>query len=474
MTLQPVARRDFLKFCLAASGASPITPKRAKVLVLGAGLAGLVAALELKNAGHDVTVLEATARPGGRVHTLREPFSDGLYAEAGAGRIPSTHDLTLHYIRQFNLPLVPFYPASGSSIYFIKGRRFRVDDAHPLPMSQVDLKLNAAERKEGLGSLERLYLDQAQREVGQVLAQDWPSSAMLRRYGFLSISDFLRAQGASEDAIAFLVSGYQKEAALDFLRDLASHQAPQLSKIAGGNDRLPQAFAAQLSAHIMYGAQAVRLEQTGIGTSVTVLQGGLTRQVSADYLVCAIPFTVLRTMEISPAFSARKQQAIHSMTYGAVSRVFLQTRSKFWEKQGCTGFAIVDRAMELWNPSWNQPGRRGLLMAYAYEHLAREIAAQNPAARVTDMLNYFDQVHPGTKANFEAGASWVWDEQPFARGAYCVYQPGELDSMLAEARRPEGRIIFAGEHCSSHPAWMQGALEPGLRAAALVQKSTVP
>jgi monoamine oxidase len=293
---------------------------------------------------------------------------------------------------------------------------------------------------------------------------------VLKSYGNISIQDFLRSKGASDDAIEFLVSGYQKEAALDFLRDLASHQAPKLSKIVGGNDLLPRAFAAKLSSNIIYGAEVVRLEQNAKGTSVTFTQSGLTRTLDSDYLICAIPFTVLRRMEVSPAFSDRKQDAIQTMGYGAVSRVYLQMRTRFWDKHGDSGFATVDRAMEIWNPTWNQPGGRGLLMAYAYEHLAREIASQNPDDRIENMLDYFDQVHPGAKDNFEVGTSWVWDEQPFTRGAYCIYRPAELNTLLPAAMMPEKRILFAGEHCSSHPAWMQGALESGLRAAETLRK----
>src|SRR5262249_58505134 len=92
-----------------------VSPK--KVLVVGAGLAGLVAAYELTQAGHDVTILEAQLRPGGRVQTVREPFSDGLYTEAGAARIPDNHDLTLYYVKHFCLTLVPFYPKEKSRVF---------------------------------------------------------------------------------------------------------------------------------------------------------------------------------------------------------------------------------------------------------------------------------------------------------------------------------------------------------------------
>jgi monoamine oxidase len=135
-----LTRRQFLRrSAVAAAGAglirSPLVggvtaeivkgPAK-KVLVLGAGMAGLVAAYELTQLGHEVTVLEARTRPGGRVHTLREPFSDGHYAEEGAARIPDEHDLTLKYVKTFELPLEPFYPSRLNAIRFDRGSRQEV------------------------------------------------------------------------------------------------------------------------------------------------------------------------------------------------------------------------------------------------------------------------------------------------------------------------------------------------------------
>jgi len=131
----PIDRREFLKLGLLAASAE-LVPRRSwslttqalshttspkKVLVLGAVLAVQVAAYELTQAGHDVIILEAQLRSGGRVQTLREPFSDGLYAEAGAARIPDNHDLTLHYVKHFSLTLVPFFPKELSMLYLIGG-----------------------------------------------------------------------------------------------------------------------------------------------------------------------------------------------------------------------------------------------------------------------------------------------------------------------------------------------------------------
>src|SRR5436189_2515229 len=129
-----IDRRQFLKrSALTAAGLTlsrshafaftGVAPK--KVIIIGAGMAGLSAGYELTQLGHDVTILEARNRPGGRVQTLREPFSDGLYAEAGAARIPDNHDLTLHYVKHFGLALVPFFPKKLSMVYLIGGKRIK-------------------------------------------------------------------------------------------------------------------------------------------------------------------------------------------------------------------------------------------------------------------------------------------------------------------------------------------------------------
>ena len=133
----PIDRRQFLKLGFLAASAQlklprswsftpqalPHSTSPKKVVIVGAGLAGLVAAYELTQAGHDVTILEAQLRPGGRVHTFREFFADGLYAEAGASRISEIHDLTLHYAKQFGLQLVPFLPNKPGRVFLLKGKR---------------------------------------------------------------------------------------------------------------------------------------------------------------------------------------------------------------------------------------------------------------------------------------------------------------------------------------------------------------
>ena len=477
-------RRDFVKLGVLAAGAlygspfaalalepRPLTRRGApkKVLVLGAGLAGLSAAWQLSAAGHDVTILEAQRRPGGRVLTLREPFSDGLYAEAGAGRIPETHNLTLHYVELCGLSLDPFHPTQGKQVACFRGKRIPYSSLKSIDMAEVPLDLKPEERQLGLEGIDEKYVARPLRQLDDLEAPGWPGDA-LARIDSLTYGEYLRALGASPDAVAYLALGFEGTSALDSLRDATHHHTRTLSKIRGGNDLLPKALAAKLSAQIRYGSPVAAIRQDENGVEATVqAEPGRQETVRADVMICAIPFTVLRRIPVAPAFPDDKRSAINTISSGSVTRIELQTRRRFWEDRGENGFATIDRPMEIWNPTFDQPGRRGILQAYIYEDLSRRTCGTSEEDRVRFALDTLEPVQPGLRANFEGAVSKCWDQDPWARGAYTLYRPGRLSHGLpAVMARPEGLIHFAGEHVSPSPGWMQGALWSGHRAAAAV------
>ena len=399
-----LTRRQFLRrSALAAAGAGLANTPLArgattvilkgpakKVLVLGAGMAGLVAAYELTQLGHDVTVLEARTRPGGRVHTLREPFSDGLYAEEGAARIPDNHDLTLKYVKQFELPLEPFYPSRLNAVRFDRGSR-------------------------------------------QEVPIDGFTDAMTQNYG----------------------------------EDLGG-RPERWQKIKGGTDLLPKAFAQRLESKIIYGAPVLRIDQDA-KARVVFEKAGATRTMSADAVLCTIPFSVLRNIEL-PALSARKRDAIKRTHYDAVSRVYLQTKNRFWEERGLNGFAFTRGAIEIWQPTWSQPGPRGILMTYARPGEAERITGLKENQRVETTLKQLDGIFSGLRANFERAATKCWLDDEWSRGAWAFV--GLTD--FATAILPDGRIHFAGEHLSPWFSWMQGALSSGLRAVKEIDEAQYP
>lgn len=486
-----INRREFLKYgaLAAASLSAPdlravtredlgrtATPK--KVIVIGAGLAGLAAAYELTQAGHEVTVLEARLRPGGRVYTVREPFSDGLYAEAGATWIPHNHDLTRKYAALFGLRLdvVSPGPQHLASLYYIRGRRIKVRGG-----DRVDwpLDLKPEERRLGISAMRKKYIRAALKALGDVTQPGWPPEA-LHTYDQMTFAEFLRDQGASPDAIALLRleddwwgDGVDTVSALSHLRNagLTSHR--KMYAIRGGTDLLPKAFAERLPEKIRYGAAVVKIEHGARSVGVVFLERGGRESLTADQLICTVPFSVLRQMEISPGFSPEKQRAIAELPYTSVARVFLQTRKKTWLDEGLTGWAATDLPiMMIWDATLtNQPGPRGILQSYVAGPQARHLIAMNVNQRISFTLEHMEKVHPGTRENFEVGASKCWDEDEWARGDYCWFKPGQMASLLPHIARPEGRVHFAGEHTSAWPAWMQGALHSGIRAAREVHEA---
>jgi len=391
-----ITRRTFLKqSAVAIAGASLAgpnlvlaSPATKRVLIIGAGMAGLSAAYELTQLGHDVTILEARNRPGGRVHTLREPFSDGLYAEAGAARIPDTHDLTLKYVKLFNVPLEPMYPSRLSALV--------VDGA-------------------------------SKREVP--------------------------IDGFTDGLAQFFGSEFRGPT--------------RFSKIKGGNDNLPKAFAQRLGDKIRYGSPVVKIDQGEKSARVTFLEKGTRQTLTADRILCAVPFSVLRNIELPANFSEPKVKLIKDLKYDSVSRVYLQTKKRSWEEKGLNGFAITSDGVEIWQPTWNQPGPRGIIMTYNRPGQAERIAAMREPERISSTLNQLDAWLPGLRDNFEKGATKCWVEDEWSRGAWAFVGPFNL--LLGSA--PEGRIHFAGEHLSPWFSWMQGALDSSARAVKQINEA---
>lgn len=479
-----LTRRSFLQLALA-TGATAMLPAglqpleaatapslggrmpRKRVVVLGAGLAGLAAAHELHVAGHEVTVLEARTRPGGRVLTLRDAFADNLHAEVGATRIASTNDWTMKYVHDFRLDLVPFRPSNMADVYHVGGRRLvGYGDADP----DWPLPLTPQERSMGMAGLRRQFITSVLPEIGNAGIPDTPPATM-RRFDRVNYTDFLREQGASPAVIELLNLGASEDAsALQRLRALTWRGGATWSKIAGGNDRLPKEFARRLADRIRFGAAVQRIRHDEDGVTVTYRHGDAAHELRADHAICTIPFSVLRRIDVAP-LSVAKRRAIAELKYPGVTKVFVQTRTRFWRAEQLSGFAETDLPLpEVWDLSEGQPGQRGLLVAYLAGPHARP-SGDSETQRLSWALQQLMRIFPGIEKEFEGGLSYSWAEDPWALGAYPTYFAGQVIDLFPAVRESEGRLHFAGDHASAWPGWMQGALESGNRAARAVDSA---
>lgn len=334
------------------------------VLVLGAGLAGLVAASRLREAGHEVTVLEARARPGGRVETLRDGFPNGLHAEAGAFFIGVFHTLVRGYCSHFKIPLAPIpVDSAGTATWYFN--RARVTDGSQ-PSAAWPVILNAAEQQAmstGLGilGLWKLYLLAAIE-----LVRKYPAftevPAELRPFDQITMRQFFEQRGASPGAIQMMQLGYfdiwgdgiEHVSALMLLRDLAVSVLPPRVKLAAifdatvapvspssppqpqsftmrsGNDSLPEAFANQLAGNIRYQCAVVRIEPGSTSVAVTCRSAAGLERIVADYVISAMPFSTLRHVAIDPPMSPSKMTAIAELANTSVCRVFVPVQARTW------------------------------------------------------------------------------------------------------------------------------------------------
>ncbi|HWM91675.1 MAG TPA: NAD(P)/FAD-dependent oxidoreductase [Thermoanaerobaculia bacterium] len=479
-----LTRRDFLRHAALTVPAAALLPRLAfsqagpprKVIVIGAGLAGLAAAWELVQLGHDVTVLEASRRPGGRVWTLREPFSDGLFAEAGATSFGDNYRHLLRYAKTFDIPVVSPKPSARplKMVEHLRGRRVEIQAGQP---TDWPLELGPEEKSLTVGALFQKYLGSIGKEFGDPADPAWP----VERFAALdkvTLAEYLKGLGASEGAVHLLSVntpfgyGWSEVSALHRLvSDLALFQAGGIVAarfLEGGADRLPNAFARVLRERIWYGAPVRSIRQEPGKVTVTVKQGDQEKTLEADRLVCAVPVPALRRIEVTPRLSPAKHEAVAKLEYLPVTRVFIQTRRRYWVEKGFGGLSGTDLPIQLVT---EQPfiraedQTRGILECHMKGPEAERVGAMDQDAQVAFAVENLEKLHPGIRDQVEGGVSISWHEDPWVGGGYAWWKPGQLTGWLPELARSEGRLHFAGEHTSVLARTLEGALESGNRAA---------
>lgn len=455
----------------AQNGLPQNNAPRKKVLVLGAGIAGLVAAYELLKAGHTPIILEAQNRLGGRILTLRAPFAEGLHAEAGAMRIPSTHDLTLHYCRHFGLELYPFTMGNPNSYVYIGDKKLRLQEYRD-HSEALERELTEQERAT---TVQEMWSEAIHEFGEQVRARgDEAWAEIVEKFDEHSTREFLQERGWSEGAMELFGLMENQESEMNFsfvelLREELGEYYTNLFQINGGTDRLPYAFYPTLAPYLRLGAQVEAIDQNE--TSVTAYYRTLAGRssVSADYMICTIPFAVLRHIEVLKPFSHGKRKAIRELHYDASTKIFIQCRRRFWEEDENIfgGGTVTDLAIRnLYYPEHGRETGRGVLLAsYTWADDAERWASLPPRERQTQAIENIAQIHPQIVEEYEGGASWSWHDDPHAGGAFALFEPGQQTLLYPHIIAPEGRIHFAGEHASLAHAWIQGSIESGLRAA---------
>jgi monoamine oxidase len=448
-----------------------------KVVIVGAGLAGLAAGYELKRAGHNPVILEAQQRVGGRVYTLRDPFTEGLYAEVGAMRIPRAHALTMEYIEKFGLRTSDFTMDNPNTYVYIGGRKIRASEAHANPAL---LGFEVYDHEIGLTAGQR-YVSTLQ-PLLDMLAKDGDSAwdEIVAKYDQYSTREFLEWNGWSEGMIEMFGLLANQEAVmnssfLELFREDCGNYYTNMVEIEGGTDRLPYAFLPELKNNIRFGAKMIAIDQSPDDVTIHYQTHAGRFKEKGDYAIITVPFPVLRHVEVLKPFTRAKQRAIRQLHYDASAKILFQCRRRFWEEdEGIFGGGtLTDLPIRnLYYPDHGRETGRGVILAsYTWSEDAQRWGSLKPYDRIIQALDDIAEIHPQILEEFEVGTSWMWHDDEFAGGAFALFDPGQQSLLHEEIIKPEGRIHFAGEHASLYHAWIQGALESGLRAAIGVHQS---
>ncbi len=452
------------------------------ITIVGAGLAGLVAASLLKEAGHKVVIIESNNRVGGRVYTIRSPFSNGLYFNVGPMRIPDSHFLTLEYIKKFGLSLNLFINRTPIDILYFNGIKTRLNtfEHHP---NILNFPVAPNERGKSAEVLWKLAIQPIMNFVNQNPTKNW--SYVEKEFKNYSLGSFLKfyhyqygktfSDGAVDMIGALLdLEAYMGISFIEALREEIYFRSSRFYEITGGKDLLPRAFITQLKEGIIFNQRMTKISQSNSNISIhsTHQETHEPSIITGDLAIITIPFSVLRFVEIEPyhSFSYYKRRAIRELNYMAATKIGIEFKSRFWERfDQSGGKSITDLPIRFTYYPSQGIGTKGPAVVLASYTWADEALTWNGLSndeRVQYALKNLAEIYGAqVYSEFVTGISYSWVDNPYSSGAFTAFEPGQETELYPYIPIPEGRVHFAGEHTTLTHAWMQGGIESGIRVA---------
>ena len=459
-----------------------------RVVILGAGIAGLVSAWELRQAGYQVTILEARERVGGRNWTIRRgtriemtdgsvqtcAFADGEYFNAGPARLPSHHQTVLGYCRQFDVALETEVNQSRSAFMCSDrvhgGQPFRIRQAMSDTRGHVTELLSKAINRGRLD--DQLTLEDRDRMVAFLkLYGDLNKDGEYRgseRAGYKQTPGAFDRKGTAVDPLSMheLLDADLWIAIL--FDEFVDWQATMLQPV-GGMDRISQAFESRLEPLIKRGEEVVALRHGERGVSVTHKHRSddTTATIEADYVICTLPFNILAGIDCD--FSAPVGAALRRVKYDHSLKVAFEA-PRFWEEQQIYGGIsyVKNDAGLIWYPSHGFQSAHGILLgAYANGATAQRLGEQPLAARIAVATASIEQVHPGCSQLLRHGINVTWQHIPYSLGPWVLGWEGGEGNEPDDYRllnQPDGRVYFASANLSQMPGWQEGAMLSAQRA----------
>ena len=454
-----------------------------KIIILGAGIAGLTAAYELGLAGYDCTVLEAKSFAGGRCWSIRRGtsvseigsgrqiarFDQGMYFNAGPMRIPQFH-VTLQYCKKFGIPIEPFNNVNESGYYFNENVGALSGQRVPKRAAKADVRGYVAEMLAKAVNQNSLDLPLTADEKGKLV--DY-----LKAEGDLNPDLFYKGSergGYKEepgsgldggvrrdpfDLKAIINSGFGKY----FSNEYSYDQQMMMFHPVGGMDKIVDAFVKRVGKRIKYRTEVKEIRQSSSGVRIVYSHPdtGAQHEITGEYCICTIPLTVLR--KIPADFSPEMSKAIGSVNYASAGKIGLQFKRRFWEEDehlyGGSSLTNMD-ITQIFYPPTDYFSKKGVLLGYyAYGGTADKLAKLSYAEREKLAIAQGAKIHPQYPKEFEASFSIDWKKTKYQEGGWASYSAADRASFYPTLCKPDNRIYLAGEHISYMTGWQSGAIE---------------
>ncbi len=459
-------RRSLLKGTAATTAAllapkAAFTQEQSDVIVVGAGLSGLYSALLLEEEGYKVTVLEASDQVGGRVQT-REIA--GRPQELGASDIGIMYARVIDMVERLGLERIPTDINVRPPSYHVRGQMVRAEE-----WESSSINLTAGDERAVLPPmLENTYLFKANTFTE---LDDWlhPQNAALD----IPFSDFLKNHGASDEALRLInvssncmdLSRFSALAALrDFTRlrysgfeDPSKDQYDPmiLSKVKGGNQRLPEAMAAALSTEVKLNSPVQTIAQNVAGVEVTVRNG---TRYKADFIIVTASLHALKQVSFEPGLPPAQAAAIAQMAYYPVTKLYLHPTAPYWEADGFEPTMWTDTALERTFALVEEDGSIESILMWINGAGVETIDRMPLEDAKHYVLDTMAKIRPASKGNLEVIYHYAWGQEPFIGGCGSLYGPGQVTQLAEEIPKPVDRLYFAGEHTRRLEFGMESAM----------------
>lgn len=431
-----------------------------RVVVVGAGLAGLRATTRLAQAGVGVTLLEGLRRVGGRVRTMRTPFVGGQYVESGAEWVDDDHPKMLELVRRCGAELM------GDGMDWTALRRMLFRDHHLY--SSDDLRGLEPSLVDDLERYEQAVTDIADGILDPSRPDLHPDAAfhdarsladLAAELCFGPVTDLLtqrNSQGefAAERSDVSLLFVAQQRAVGARLGISSTNRS---YRVVGGLDQVAAYLAAEAGARLSQGEPAMEVSWSNDHVEVVTPR----RTIAADHVVLACSLPALRRIRFTPELPPDLACAIAELGYGTVTKTAVQYGARSWPQ----GFVNTTQpSQRVYEPTVGQPGDTGALMAYTGGAGGHQLAELAEDARIAQVVADQHEMH-GFDGVPLGAFSRAWSTEPSFGGSYAVYRPGQVTAFWDVLRRPCGRLRLAGEHVATWTGYMEGAVETGDRVA---------